>query len=66
MLLYVLLIAVIVIQAIIHFIERRDMYDRLMSKDLSDYHNSGKNPPKKHIPSAHEKTLQRWRNKAGD
>lgn len=67
MLLYVLLIAVIVIQAIIHFIERRDMYNRLMSKDLSDYHNnSGKIPPKKHIPSAHSLTLQRWRNKAGD
>ena len=65
MLLYVLLIAVIVIQAITHFFERRDMYNRLMSRDLSDYKQSGTKPPK-HIPSAHELTLKRWRNKAGD
>lgn len=61
----ILLIAVIIIQAIIHFIERRDMYNRLMAKDLTDY-NKGKNPPPKHIPSAHEQTLKRWRSKVGD
>ena len=62
----ILLIAVIIIQAILHFIERRDMYNRLMAKDLTDY-NKGKNlPPPKHIPSAHEQTLKRWRSKVGD
>lgn len=55
---------VIITQAIIHFIERRDMCDRLMSKTLSDYKKSGE--PPSHIPSAHNRVLKRWRNKAGD
>ena len=55
---------VIIIQAIIHFIERRDMCDRLMSKTLSDYKQSGE--PPSHIPSAHNRILNRWRSKVGD
>jgi hypothetical protein len=61
----IILFAVIIIQSVIHFIERRDMYNRLMSKSLSEYKQSDKIPPK-HIPSAHELTLRKWRNKAGD
>lgn len=60
-----ILFAVIITQSIIHFIERRDMYNRLMSKSLSEYKQGDKTPPK-HIPSAHELTLKKWRNKAGD
>lgn len=60
-----ILFAVIVLQTVIHFFERRDMYNRLMSKNYSEYVHTDKTPPK-HIPSAHEKTLQKWRNKAGD
>ena len=60
-----ILVAIIIIQSILHFIERRDMYSRLMSKNLSDYKQADKKPPK-HIPSAHELTLRKWRNKAGD
>ena len=63
----IILIAVIIIQSVIHFIERRDMYNRLMSKSLTEYKQCDKAPPpKKHIPSAHEQTLRKWRNKAGD
>ena len=61
----IILVVVIIIQSIIHFIERWDMYNRLMSKNLSDYKQGDKKPPK-HIPSAHELTLRKWRNKAGD
>jgi hypothetical protein len=61
---YIILISIIVTQEIIHFIERRDMYNRLMSKNLTEY-NQGKNPPK-HIPSAHRKVLNKWRSKVGD
>ena len=42
------------------------MLNRLMSRNLTEYSaNKDKNPPK-HIPSAHDRTLNRWRNKAGD
>lgn len=61
----IILSAVIVIQAILHYVERRDLYNRLMSKDLTEYKNSG-NPPPKSVPSAHDRTLAKWRNKAGD
>jgi hypothetical protein len=63
----ILLIALIlanIIQAIIHYVERRDMLNRIMSKDLVEYKQSG-NPPKQ-VPSAHDRTLSRWRNKGGD
>ena len=60
-----ILFAVIITQSIIHFIERRDMYNRLMSKNLTEYKQSDKTPPK-HVPSAHELTLRKWRNKVGD
>lgn len=60
----IILSAVIIIQAIIHFIERRDMCDRLMSKTLSDYKQGGKPPA--HIPTAHDRVLHRWRNKVGE
>lgn len=62
----IILFAVIIIQSVIHFIERRDMYNRLMSKSLTEYKQSDHAPPPKHIPSAHEQTLRKWRNKAGD
>lgn len=65
MIINIILIAVIAIQTITHFIERRDMYNRLMSKSFSEY-NKGKVPPPKHIPSAHEQTLKKWRSKVGD
>lgn len=62
----IILVAIIILQEFIHFIERRDMYNRLMSKNLVDYKQSGKPPKSNHIPSAHERVLNRWRNKAGE
>ena len=61
----IFLIAVIVLQSILFYCERRDMYNRLMSKNLTEY-NQGKNPPPKHTPSAHDRVLNKWRNRAGD
>lgn len=60
----IILTAVIIIQAVFHYIERRDMYNRLMSKSLSEYRQGDKKPPK-HIPSAHDRVLKNWRDKAG-
>lgn len=57
--------AVIILQSIFHFIERRDMTNRLMSKSYTEYKNADNIPPKP-IPSAHSKILNKWRSKAGD
>jgi hypothetical protein len=61
----IILIAVIILQTVFHFIERRDMYNRLMSRNLTEYKQGGE-PPNIHIPSAHSRVLNKWRNKAGD
>lgn len=57
----IILIAIIILQAIFHYFERRDMYNRLMSRDLRDYKQSDKSPPKMHIPSGHDRVLRKWR-----
>lgn len=56
---------VIIIQSIFHLVERRDMYNRLMSRNLTEYKQSDK-PPFQHIPSAHDRILKRWRSKGGE
>jgi hypothetical protein len=70
MMVNLILCAVIVIQAIFHFIERRDMSDRLMSKDLTEYKRADFSSDKhtSRIPSAHERALKKWRStsKAGE
>lgn len=53
-----------IIQAIIHCAERRDMLNRLTCKS-SNHDKKGDTPPR-HIPSAHDRTLNKWRNKVGD
>lgn len=64
MIVNLVLITAILIQQLLHYIERRDMYNRLMCKDYAEYKNTD-TPPVKHIPSAHSKVLRKWRDKGG-
>ena len=64
MLVNIILCAIIILQSFFHFLERRDMYNRLMSKNLTEYKQGG--TPPKHIPSAHNRVLENWRKKVGD
>ena len=58
------LVAVILIQQISHYFERKDLYNRIMSKSLTEYKDDGKTP---HNPiSAHRKVLDRWKQKGGE
>lgn len=57
------LCGVIVIQQIIHHFERKDLYNRIMSKNLTEY--KGDSPG--YQVSAHKRVLNRWReHKGGD
>ena len=57
------LCGVIVIQQIIHHFERKDLYNRIMSRSLTDY--KGDSPG--YQVSAHKRVLNRWReHKGGD
>ena len=55
------LCGIIVFQQIAHHLERKDLYDRIMSKNLTEY--KGESPG--YQVSAHKKVLNRWR-KRGD
>ena len=52
-----ILCAIITIQLIAHYFERKDLYNRIMSKNLSEY--KGETPVS--YQSAHKKVLKRWR-----
>lgn len=57
-----LLFLVIVLQALLHYFERKDLYNRIMSKNLTEY----KGEKCTFAKSAHDKTLERWRRKDGE
>jgi hypothetical protein len=61
-----ILIAVIILQEIIHYIERRDMLNRIMCKDITEYRQESSSPPKKTIPSAHSQVIKRWMKRGDD
>lgn len=63
-LLVIALLLLNIIQATLHFVERRDMLNRIMSNSFTEYKQSG-SPPKQ-VPSAHDRVLKNWRNKVGD
>jgi len=55
---YILCIILIAELAIHHF-ERRDLYNRIMSKDMKEYRKPKTKPQK--LKSAHKAALDRWR-----
>lgn len=55
------LCGVIVLQQIVHHAERKDLYNRIMSKNLTEY--KGDSPG--YQLSAHRKVLERWRDRKG-
>lgn len=57
-----ILCGIIILQALAHHFERRDLYNRIMSKNLAEY-KSGKAPS---VVSAHNRVLNKWRGKDGD
>ena len=57
-----ILIGIIVLQAILHHFERKDLYNRIMSKTLSEYKGENDRSPK----SAHKAVMDAWRGKGGE
>ena len=57
-----ILCGIIVLQSIIQHFERKDLYNRIMSRDLSDY----KGEKVSRVISAHERALNKWRGKDGE
>ncbi len=54
----IILCAVIAAQAILHYIERDKLCNRIMSRNLNEYKAK---EPTQHYKSAHERVLKKWR-----
>ena len=59
MIVEIILIGVILAQQILHYIERRELQDRIMSRSLQEYKRSDDKPTS--AKSAHERVLKKWR-----
>lgn len=57
-----ILSGVIIVQCIMHYIERKDLYTRLMCKDVQDYKSANKKEVQSPM-SRHKEVLDRWRGK---
>ena len=63
----IVLIVYILIRELMHKSERKDLYNRIMCRDLSDYNRAAdisKGKAKSAI-SAHKKVLEEWKNGGG-
>lgn len=57
-----ILCGIIIFQSIIHHFERKDLYNRIMSKNFTEYKGEKCISAK----SAHDRVLKRWRGKGGE
>ncbi len=55
------LCGIIAVLVITHYFERRDLYNRIMSKSLNDYRQ--KDTPPAAPKSAHRRVLDKWKDK---
>lgn len=55
----IILVILLVGLEVLHYIERKDLYNRIMSKGLKEYQNIKEKPHRK--TSKHEKMLAKWR-----
>ncbi len=58
------LCVIIVLQAVLHTIERRDLYNRLMSRNLFEYKDKGKDNVG--VVSAWKRNYDAWHGKGGN
>lgn len=59
-----LLCGVMAVQQILHYRERKDLYNRIMSKSFTEYKDEGKTPS--YSVPAHRRVMDRWRQKGGE
>ncbi len=57
-----ILCGIIALLLIIHHFERKDLYNRVMSKNLTEY----KGEKCRSAKSAHDRVIKRWRGKDGE
>lgn len=61
----IILAVLLVFQTILFHFERKDLYSRIMCRDLNDYVKTQAPHKDKKTLSAHEKALKEWRERGG-
>lgn len=61
----IILCGVIVAQQILHYIERKELCDRLMSRDVTEYRAKAREKPVS-VSKRHEQIMRRWREPDAD
>lgn len=56
-----ILCGVIILQSILHHCERKDLYDRIMCRNLAEYKGN-----RRSAQSAHDRVVKKWRGMGGD
>lgn len=59
---HIVYLSVILALVVFQHLERRNLYNRIMSKNLTEYKNNGFHS----VQSAHRKALNKWRGREGD
>ena len=62
MIVHLMYLAILFVLLVIQHFERKDLYNRIMSKNLTEYKSGGNY----RVKSAHDKIIERWRGKGGD
>lgn len=57
-----LLCVIIFLQSLVHRAERKDLYNRIMSRNLTEYKGEGC----RSVKSAHDRVIRRWRGKESE
>lgn len=57
-----ILCGIIIFQHITHHFERKDLYNRIMSKNFTEYKGERRHAPS----SAHARLIKQWRGKGGE
>ena len=60
------MLILLVAQMVIQHWERRDLYNRLMSRGLSEYQRSGAKETEDVRETAHERAIKKWRSGRSD
>ena len=60
------LLLLLIFREVLHFFERRDLYNRIMSGSLKEYKAATSPERAVHVKSAHRRAIEKWRDGGGD
>lgn len=57
--------AVLIFQSVCAYIERKDLYNRIQSRDLAEYNSATRDHIREPTQRRHKRMIDKWRNMGG-